>query len=390
MDQAQRSSCAGVVLVVDDEPLNIELLEGLLEVDGHDVLTATDGPTALDICRARIPDVVLLDVMMPGIDGIETCRLMRQDPRLAATPILVVSAAAGRESRMRAIAAGADDFVAKPIDGGEMRLRVRNAVRYHQQHVQMLAARNAAAEAEAMRDALVHMAVHDLRSPLSSLLANLELLQITQATLDEEQLDMLVDARLAATRIHRMVDTVLDVNRLESGDVPLVIVEQRLDAMIETVVQVLSGLLGSRRMERVVAPLRLACDAPMLERVLTNLIANAAQATRPEGVLRVTAAEQVGEVVIEIHDDGPGVPPEQRDRIFDKYVQGEGRSVRRAAGSGLGLAFCRLATVAHGGRISMHDSPLGGCCVRLILPLRTPLPTTARAHESDRADAAER
>lgn len=374
-----------MVLVVDDEPLNVELLEGLLQVDGHEVMTAADGAAAIEACRTRVPDVVLLDVMMPGIDGVETCRRMREDPRLAATPILVVSAASGREDRMRAIAAGADDFVAKPIDGAEMRQRVRNAVRYHQQHVQMLAARAAAAEAEAMRDALVHMAVHDLRSPLSSLLANLELFQITGPALDDEQVDMLQDARLAATRIHRMVDTVLDMNRLESGAVPLVVVTQRLDDMIDAVMQVLSGLLVGRRIEREVPPLTLECDAPMLERVLTNLIANAAQATQPDGRLRVTAVEQLDEVVIEVHDDGPGVPPAECDRIFDKYVQGDGRGVRRSGGSGLGLAFCRLATLAHGGRIGLHESPLGGCCIRLIVPLRTPVPMAARPERVDTA-----
>ena len=118
----------GHVLVVDDEPANRELLSDLLQARGHRVTQATDGTDALQKAATSLPDVVLLDIMMPGMDGFEVCRQLKADPRTAPIPVLIVTAMAERSDRIKGVAAGADDFLTKPIDREELVLRVRNAL----------------------------------------------------------------------------------------------------------------------------------------------------------------------------------------------------------------------------------------------------------------------
>lgn len=367
---APEDEATGVVLVVDDEPANRELMRDLLEARGFTVREAGDGYAALAILeREPLPDVILMDVMMPGMDGFEACRLVRGNPLTAHIPVLMVTALADRASRLRGISEGAADFLIKPIDTVDTHLRVRNAVQSKRLFDQLAEKNRALIEAEEARDSLVHMIVHDLKSPLTSVLGYCKLLKgVAKERMDEQQLEFLDRSIAGGQRTLEMVDSILSVSRLEAGQMSLHRESTDLEALLKDLEASLrSTTLDGLSLEfSVPAGLSLACDPSLLRRVLSNLIDNALRfADLKQGRVQVTASRNGGGVEFSVSDNGKGIPVEARASVFDKFAQ-VSQTTRR--NYGLGLAFCRLAVEHHGGRIWTDGEPGQGAIFRFHIP----------------------
>ena len=361
----------GLVLVVDDEVRNRALLEELLTMRGFAVETAEDGETALARTRERPPDVVLLDVMMPRMNGFDVCRRLKGDAATAAIPVLLVTSLDAREDRLAGIGAGANDFLTKPIDTADLLLRVRNAVLTKRLYDREAEQRRQLEALEAARDTLTHMIVHDIRSPLTGLHAYLGLLDRAAAEgALGDVLEFARDAHALTARIGELVSQVLDVSRLESGHMPLVLAQADLLALLRPAVAELGPPPDGVEVAYDVPdrPVKVRCDRDLMARVVTNLVGNAYKFTPKGGCVRLGVTTVDSRVRLEIDDTGPGVPRELRDRIFEKFGQGElGRAATRRS-SGLGLTFCKLAVEAHGGAIGVDDAPGSGARFWIDLP----------------------
>ncbi|HEY7682447.1 MAG TPA: hybrid sensor histidine kinase/response regulator [Gemmatimonadales bacterium] len=343
----------GRVLVVDDESANRQLLWDLLETNGYVVEEAANGVDGLAAASLSKPDVILLDVMMPNLDGFAVCRRLKADPATAAVPVLIVTSLSTRQERLEGIRAGASDFVTKPIDSADLLLRVRNALRGKKLYDEMEAQYVRLRELELLRDSLVHMLVHDVRSPLGAFSAYLHLLSMDAARANaEEMLPMIIQLKTLARRMSDMVDTVLDVSRIESGRMPI----EAREIEFQTLVEGALGALGPVAVERVqvaapAAPLRVSVDREVIERVLINLIGNALKFSEDSVPVVVLLEEEAQGIRVAVRDTGPGIPADQLDIIFEKFRQA--RSLGRNHGTGLGLTFCRMAVEAHGGEIGV-------------------------------------
>lgn len=224
-------------------------------------------------------------------------------------------------------------------------------------------------ELEAKRDGLVHMVVHDLRSPLQVIIGNLEL--TSGQPLTEEDRPCIDAAMKATTMLHSMVDNLLDVSRLESGSMPLRRTPVSLQDLVEEVVGLLAGAKKNRSIVlEAEEPIRTVNgDRSLLLRVIHNLLSNAVKFTdAEEGKIEIRFADQEGEIRLSITDNGPGVSKQCAELVFDKFFQMSGDEAR-AHSSGLGLAFCKLAIEAHGGRIGVRSPEAGGACFHLELPI---------------------
>ena len=361
----------GLVLVVDDEVRNRALLEELLTMRGFAVETAEDGETALALARERPPDVVLLDVMMPRMNGFDVCRRLKGDAATVAIPVLLVTSLDAREDRLAGIGAGANDFLTKPIDAADLLLRVRNAVLTKRLYDREAEQRRQLEALEAARDTLTHMIVHDIRSPLTGLHAYLGLLDRAAAEgALGDVLEFARDAHALTARIGELVSQVLDVSRLESGQMPLDLAQADLVALLRPAVVELGPPPEGVKVAYDVpdGPVNVRCDRDLMARVVTNLVGNAYKFTPKGGCVRLGVTTVDSRVRLEIDDTGPGVPRELRDRIFEKFGQGElGRAATRRS-SGLGLTFCKLAVEAHGGAIGVDDAPGSGARFWIDLP----------------------
>jgi signal transduction histidine kinase len=374
----RREAVKGRILVVDDQDANRLLMRDLLESQGHEVLEATEGTEALQRVGEAMPDVVLLDIGMPGMDGFEVCRRLKADPVTASIPVLLVTAMTQRDQRLLGIGAGANDYITKPVDRSDLSLRVGNAIRMRHLYLEVEAQYRQLEKLELLRDSLVHMIVHDLRSPLAGIRAYLDLVKMDGAgKLDLEVTQSIDAARKVAVEMTDMVSDLLDVSRLEVGKMPLELAPADMGGLV---VEAVAAAGASPRVRiRVEAPadkLRAVCDAGVIRRVLTNLVGNAVKFTPSSGQIAVLVRGNGSEVKVEVVDTGPGIPPEYHQKVFEKYGQVEAARHGAKHSTGLGLTFCKLAVEAHGGRVGLESAVGAGSTFWIVLPVRGPVVNT--------------
>jgi two-component system sensor histidine kinase/response regulator len=346
-------------------------LQDLLESRGYTVWTAADGEQGLAMASERSPDVMLLDVMMPRLNGFDVCRRLKANQSTAMVPVLLVTSLNAREDRLEGIGAGANDFITKPIDTGDLLLRVRNAVTTKRLHDEVSSQFRKLQELEAARDTLTHMIVHDLRSPLTGLQGYLDLLRIGVASgSKDEVLEWAGEAHAVAGHLKEMISQVLDVSRLESGDMPL---SPEVTDLVELLPRAVASLGPPPEgieivFETAEQPFVVACDQEVMARVVANLVGNAFKFAPSRGEVRIGLEVSDGVVRVTISDDGPGVAPEHRKVIFEKFGQAPLGRAGKARSTGLGLTFCKLAVEAHGGTIGVDSSNGGGARFWIELP----------------------
>lgn len=358
------------LLIVDDEERNRLLLRGQLRGTGHELLEAVDGEEALALAAAERFDLVLLDVMMPGIDGLQVCAQLKADERTRGIPVVLVTAL-GAEHRLRGLEAGADEFLTKPVDRAELLARVRSLLRVKAYQDELLAKNERLRQLETMRREFVGMLSHDMRNLLTGISGFFRLLAEGQARPGAAgHDDLLAMARHSAEQLHEMTAGLVDLYRLEENDLRLergaVDVERLVDEAMLSV-----GLPAREkqlRLERTVEPgLTVMGDRALLSRALTNLLGNAVKFSPAASVVRVIGRRAGGAAEIAVVDNGPGVPPEQREAVFQPFYQLPQH--RLGQGSGLGLAFCRRVAELHGGAIGVESQPGAGSRFWLRLAL---------------------
>lgn len=374
----RREAVKGRILVVDDQDANRLLMRDLLESQGHEVLEATGGTEALQRVGEAMPDVVLLDIGMPGMDGFEVCRRLKADPVTASIPVLLVTAMTQRDQRLLGIGAGANDYITKPVDRSDLSLRVGNAIRMRHLYLEVEAQYRQLEKLELLRDSLVHMIVHDLRSPLAGIRAYLDLVKMDGAgKLDLELTQSIDAARKVAVEMTDMVSDLLDVSRLEVGKMPLELAPADMGGLV---VEAVAAAGASPRVRIRVEPpadkLRVVCDAGVIRRVLTNLVVNAVKFTPSSGQIAVSVRGNGSEVKVEVVDTGPGIPPEYHQKVFEKYGQVEAARHGAKHSTGLGLTFCKLAVEAHGGQVGLESAAGAGSTFWIVLPVRGPVVNT--------------
>jgi two-component system, sensor histidine kinase and response regulator len=375
---AARASAQGAdILVVDDTPANLQLLSGMLKEAGHRVRVVPSGTLALTSAANRVPDLILLDINMPDLDGYEVCRRLKANSQLSTVPVLFISALSEPLDKVKAFSSGGVDYVTKPFQVEEVMARVRTHLenrslqRALEERALELEERNEALErSEKLRENLVHMIVHDMRTPLSGLLASLQFLEEEAApSLQQESRDDLKHAASAARRLAQMIADMLDINRFEAGKLDLDVQQVSAGQLLDRSLESLAGLVKGRHL-RVSVPgdLRVSGDPEVLRRVIVNLLGNALKFTPSEGRIDLAAAPLVACVRITVKDDGPGIDARYHTRIFEKFEQVNVRTEGGLPSIGLGLTFCKLAVEAHGGRIGVESSPGKGSTFWFELP----------------------
>ncbi len=355
------TTCKGRVLVADDEEMNRRMLRDILESEGHQVTLAEDGQEALEKVFAEPPDVVLLDIMMPKMDGYEVCNQLRKDSRTAHLPILIITALKDHDEKLKGIRAGANDFLTKPIDPEEIRLRVKNAVCAKLLYDEVQETLVKLREMEVLRDNLIHMIVHDMRSPLMGVSGSLEIISDAQDRLSPTQKEFVTMGQRACNEAIDMVTSLLDVGRMEAGKMPLTRVSCDIRELAQTAVDSVAVLIREKKLTLRVTGDSASADVErdIIHRVLINLLGNAIKFS-PEGGTITIAISSTGHAVrVTVTDQGPGIPPEYHQHIFDKFGQVESRKENGNHSTGLGLTFCKLAVEAHGGRIGVESPSTG-------------------------------
>jgi signal transduction histidine kinase len=362
----RENGCAAHILVVDDAPQNRLLAEARLSGAGYRVTQAESGEAAITAFEREVPDLVLLDVRMPGLDGFDTLERLRALPHGPNVPVVFLTAFDDEDTHRRALAAGVDDFLSKPLRPTELLIRVRSLLRLsaamqklHDSHALVSAQRDALLHARQLRERLSAFIVHDLKIPLQNISAATEIVQRRAENEGTERAAAMIQR--GCTDMNRMVLDLLDVARAEDGHLTVQKTDFDLRTLLDDVVErtrVTRGQGAAVRLETMydLEDPRIQGDPELLRRVIENLLDNAFRYSPAQSSIRVSAAKRQGQVDILVRDEGPGIPEEHRERVFDMYERLEER--RDRSGRGLGLVFCRAAVEAHGGAIWI-DPPDG-------------------------------
>lgn len=328
-------------------------MEMLLLREGYELAFAADGYEALAHLDEESADVILLDVMMPGMDGFELCERLRRNPKWKDVPIILVTALDSKQDLARGLEAGADDFLHKPYNGLELRARVRSMLRIKQRHDELQTALQ-------LRQDLSSMIVHDIRSPLSAILISCDLLE-NEVGQDSSSLSTI---RGEAARLSGFLTDMLMMAKMEHGRLMLTRTPVDMNELMTAVHDSFVQMAGLKEISLVLnlpdSTSKLAVDASLWRRVLDNLLTNAIKFSPTGGVITLcltypetdeeTASMANVHMRLEVVDEGPGIPEEHRETIFDKFkiVAAKRRDVSQV---GLGLAFCKMVVEAHDGRI---------------------------------------
>jgi signal transduction histidine kinase len=352
---AMSDTRASNILVVDDTAENLRLLASILEPIGYEVRPATSGRQALQAAEHAAPDLVLLDVNMPEMSGYEVCQAFKERPHLKDVPIIFLTALTDIADKMKAFSIGGVDFITKPFHLEEVKARVKTHLELHNAHLELRASYQRLQQLEQLRDDLVHMVVHDMRSPLTVLAGHLTFLREEAGRLSQEGSADLHAAMRSAQALARMANDLLDVSRLEEGKLPLELSDHDLTELAADVKKALRGFERGRVIElEAPAPVRATCDASLIRRVLENLVNNAIKHAPSSSVVRITLSSAADRARVAVCDQGPGVPEDARQRIFEKFGAIAARKTNGYHSAGLGLAFCKLAVEAHQGSIGVE------------------------------------
>jgi signal transduction histidine kinase len=393
------------VLVVDDQPATLLAIEAELEHLGAEVTRAESGEAALQVLKTAEFALILLDVNLPRISGLEVAQRLRAEPQTRDTPIIFITAY-DQDDRdvLAAYALGAVDFLFKPLRLEALRAKARvfinlnrqaELIREHErrEHTRALEAARHAWEEESMRSQMQQLAEldrrkdhflavlgHELRTPLAPLLMGLQLLK------DRIDSNRVPDAPLARTRdvmqrhvehLIRLVDDILDVSRIHSGKLALhrtkVCLQDVVEQAIATTRPLLDHLKHAIVVDVPVEPLVVEGDHVRLVQVTANLLNNAARYTPPGGELRVACRRIDQHVDLQVRDNGIGIATETLSELFEPFTQ-EGRL--ESSGLGLGLAIVRSLVVLHGGSVEARSAGPGlGSEFVVRLPLTAPSET---------------
>ncbi|MEO7148796.1 MAG: hybrid sensor histidine kinase/response regulator [Rhodanobacteraceae bacterium] len=358
-----------IVLVVDDQPRNIQLVGSILSEAGYEVMPALSGEQAFARMRAQCPDLVLLDMMMPGMDGFEVCKHIRRDALCSQVPVIFLTAAGEREFLVRAFESGAVDYLTKPVDATELLLRVRT-------HLELKLARDAVERVSGEREEVTSILAHDLKNPLTSIRFGVDMLtDVENVPPPARRTQILLSIREDANRMIELIARFLDRRADSELTTRLHPSPLRLDHVARLTAQNLLMAAQGKRIELVLEQVRAAtalADPEGVGKVVENLVSNAVKFSPPGSAVDIDVhSDASGFARLSVLDRGPGISEADREKLFQKYVRLSARPTGEESSTGLGLAIAKQLAEQMGGRLWYEDRAGGGACFCLELPALT-------------------
>ena len=370
------------ILVVDDSPECLDIIKNILGAD-YRVRLAINGEVALKLAQQCTPDLVLLDVMMPGLDGLEICYRLKAEPALIHVPVIFISAMGEVTDEEKGFAAGAVDYIAKPISPPLVKARVATHIGLHRQRRDLEKACAKAEEGTRIKSEFLAIMSHEIRNPMGAILGMIGLLNETQ--LDSEQRAYLQTVQYAGEALLAILNDVLDSSKIEAGKLAVENIPFDLHQTVDGVMALMTSRAGEKtiRLTRRIAPdvpVVVIGDPLRLRQILLNLVSNAIKFTpKGEVSIEVACAGEANHLCIRVVDTGIGIPSDILPSLFSDFTQMDASIARRYGGTGLGLSICKRLVELMGGRIEASSEMGSGS----VFQFNVPLPVGAIVAEKD-------
>lgn len=352
------------LLVVDDTPANIEVLTQSLKTHGYKFAVANSGEKTLAIVEKVKPDLILLDVMMPGMTGYETCRKLKENPVTKDIPVIFITAKIDQRDINEGFRVGAVDYISKPFNDEEVHARVRT-------HLALKSAYDELYKLSEQKDLFLGMAAHDLRSPLGIAQGYAEIMYENDLG-KEEQKKILENTIKVCSGMRLLVDDLLDISAISDGNISLELQKGDLVAIANRRV-VMQSMIANKKNIKIVMeskePLYCTIDDYRMEQVFDNLLTNAVKFSPPDTTIIVRATKNESNAEIEVIDQGPGFVDKDLENIFKEFQKLSARPTAGETSTGLGLAITKRVVDAHNGNISVKSNNDRGATFKVVIPL---------------------
>ena len=368
-----------LILVVDDISHNLQVMGDLLDRVGYSTTFATSGKQAIERVKAANPDLILLDLMMPEMDGLQVCEQLQADPEFDDIPIIFLTASNDSEHLIRAFALGAVDYVTKPFKAPELFARIKThlTLKHTRDELQktlvdLVEAREAALGSARLKSQFLATMSHEIRTPMNAVLGMAELLLTTD--LNPQQLDFVQTLQTSSEDLLAIVNDILDFSKLEAGGLRLALQEFDLKSTLENILYLFTSKATGKGLKLECNidpefPLQLIGDESRLRQILNNLIANAIKFTEAGCVTVSVSSERMQTspsdpsiiaLRFTVKDTGIGISATDRQKLFQSFSQVDATTTRQYGGTGLGLVICKQLVQLMDGEIGVRSQPGSG------------------------------
>ena len=363
------------ILVADDDPGARDLLTTFLDHKGYDVVVASNGEEAIQHINDRPPDLIVLDIMMPKVNGLEVLEDIRRDPHLSDIPVILLTALGDTADVVRGLELGATDYIVKPVKVAELAARVRNQIRAKQMQDHWRVGLERLQELDTLKDKFFQIATHDLKSPLGTLAMGIQLLdedseEMTAIMPEYDRILRMMS--LSVTVMESIIEDYLDLQTIKAGHLKLTTEEVSPNQIISQVAEYWEPYAETKNISiaaELDTDLRYCqCDPDRILQIVNNLVSNAVKFTDSGGRVTVRTIGKDDGFRVEVEDDGPGIRKDEIPRLFDEFTRLSNRPTGGEKSSGVGLAISRYLIEMHKGKIGVESEVGAGSTFWFEIP----------------------
>lgn len=362
------------ILVVDDSAMARRQIQFFLQRDGFDVYEAKSGEEALWLINEVDPDLILMDVSMDGMNGMEACRRIKEDDANTTLPVIFLSAKGEREEIVKGFQSGAIDYIVKPFHPAESLTRIRTHLRVKK--LAQLRERNIIElrQLNNTKDRILRVASHDLRNPLAAIAGLAGFLKEDNDNLNESQKEIVECIEESGKSVVALLNELLDVSAINGGNLDLEKEDVDLVELLHNLIPLFKGEAERKNIKLLFDEprdmTRAWIDRHQIRRVADNLISNAIKFTPANGKVVIRLRMEMDSLLFEVDDSGPGIPPEEANRLFKEFGKTSNLPTGGEKSTGLGLSICQRIVRAHKGTIDFVNLPEGGARFSVNLPAK--------------------
>jgi len=361
------------ILIVDDTPANIDILDLFLEKEGYKISIAQSGESALDLADRIFPDLILLDVMMPGIDGFETCRHLKANEKTQHIPIIFITARNEPTDIVKGFSVGGVDYITKPFSQEEVCSRIHLHLKLKMLMADLEAKNKKLAELNDIKNKFLGMASHDLRNPISTIHGYSKILLDHGETLaEDDKKEFLQSIHKVSNDMLTLLGDLLNISAIESGKLDLRLKKNSLIKVVEERVRMYQVMAERKNIAThldIEEIANFSFDANRISQVIDNLLSNAIKFSPPGKEIYIQLRQKNGRVKFSVRDQGPGISLEDQDKLFKHFQKLKARPTADESSHGLGLAIAKKMVAAHKGEITVQSQPGSGATFSFEIPL---------------------
>jgi len=355
-----------LVLIVDDTPNNLQVLSNILHDKGYNICISTSGSQALESVNTEAPDLILLDIQMPVMDGFETFKALKLNPKAKDIPVIFLTAVVEPEKIVQAFELGAVDYITKPFNIPELTARVAT-------HLEIKRSREKLIELNATKEKLFSIISHDLKSSVGSILGISDLLLENFENYKSDKIRQIVSSIYQSSKnTFELLENLLDWSRLQTERLTRKIEKHNLKTNAIDICSLFSEIAKNKNItlqNNIHSDVFMSCDIDMTKTILRNLISNAIKFTNIEGTVTLNCVESDSLVEIQVSDSGIGIIPENIPYLFSIEKNISTTGTKGEKGTGLGLMLCKELIEKQGGKIWVESEVGKGTTFKFTLPI---------------------